>query len=341
MKFESNMSILYSDTQIPDVFITEYMPSMESDYIKIYIHCLFLCNRNKQAVAEDISKKLELEIDKVRAGLTYLESVGIITRSDGSITMVDLKEKEIRKLYRPKVTSTPEEASLSSERNKKRNRFISSINNAFFQGLMSPTWYTDIDAWFDNYKFEEDVMYSLFQYCYNHKGLAKQYIIKVAESWHNKNIRDQHDLDRYSMDHQKLKDIRSKIMKKIRKQGFLTEYEEAYVEKWVIEFGYDFEIIELALKKTTAILNPNFEYINKILTGWNEKGLKTREEIIEYEKAWKQSNAGKAKTKESLIPQHENYKQREYDSEYFKSIYDNTRKRKSPTEEKIITENKI
>lgn len=321
MLFEYNLSILYSDTQIPDVFITEYMPTMNGDFVKIYVYFLFLGKLSKKASAEDISKKLDMDMEKVREGLTYLENVGIITRNGSGTVMADLKEKEIKKLYRPKITSTPEEAALSSERNKKRNRFISDINNAFFQGIMSPSWYTDIDAWFDKYQFEEDVMYALFQHCYNHKGLAKQYIIKVADNWCSKNIKNHLDLDKYSMEYQKLKDIRSKIMKKIRKQGFLTEYEEGYVEKWVVEYGFDFEIIELALKKTTSILNPNFEYINKILTEWNEKGLKTTDVIIEYEKARKQSNTTKAKAKEPNVPQKGNFEQRQYDDDYFDKLY--------------------
>ena len=322
MIYESNMSILYSDTQVPDVFITEYMPSMDSDFVKVYIYCIFLAKYGKQAAPEDISKKLALEADRVREALACLEGMGVIQRTNSGVVIADLKEKEIKKLYRPKTTSTPEEAAFSSERNKKRNKFVSDINNKFFQGVMSPSWYTDIDAWFDKYRFEEDVMFALFQHCYDHKGLAKQYIIKVADNWHSKNIKNQFDLDKYSMEYQKLRDIRLKIMKKIRKQGYLTEYEEAYVEKWVMDFGYDFEIIELALKKTTAILNPNFEYINKILTEWNEKGLKNREDIILYEKSKKAAGqARNGKPREAAVPQKGNFEQRKYDDEFFEKLY--------------------
>lgn len=322
MIYESNMSILYSDTQVPDVFITEYMPSMDSDFVKVYIYCLFLAKHRKQSTPEDISKKLSLEADRVRDALTWLESMGVIHRNNSGVTIADLKEKEIKKLYRPKTTSTPEEANFSSERNKKRNKSINAINNRFFQGVMSPSWYTDIDAWFDKYQFEEDVMYALFQHCYDHKGLARQYITKVADNWHSKNIKNQFDLDKYSMEYQKLRDIRLKIMKKIRKQGYLTEYEEAYVEKWVMEFGYNFDIIELALKKTTSTLNPSFEYINKILTEWNEKGLKSKEDIITYEKSKKLVNQTRnAKPKGTEIPQKGNFDQRKYDDEYFDKLY--------------------
>lgn len=323
MIFEACKSILYSDTLVPDIFITEYMPSMNSDYVKVYLYCLFLSKHNKQATAEDLSKKLEIDLNQVKNALIYLENVGVITRKNNSIQMVDLKEKEINKIYRPKTTSSPEDVSLSIQRNSKRSKIISAINNTFFQGVMSPSWYTDIDAWFDRYGFEEDVMYALFQHCYDRKGLTKQYIEKVAESWHSKNIKNSFDLDNYFIEYQKLRDIKYKIMKKLNRRTSLTEYEEDYIETWVMDYNYDFSIIDLALRKTTSIPNPNFEYINKIITTWHENGLKTKEEIIAFEKLRRQKTAkNKSSSSESTpVPQRGNFEQRKYDESDFEKLY--------------------
>jgi len=41
MFFESCKSILYSDTLVPDIFITEYMPLLSSDSVKVYLYSLF------------------------------------------------------------------------------------------------------------------------------------------------------------------------------------------------------------------------------------------------------------------------------------------------------------
>ncbi|NLK87529.1 MAG: DnaD domain protein [Clostridiaceae bacterium] len=323
MVFDTNISILYSDTLIPDVFISEYLPSLESDFIKVYIYCLFLSKYRKTPSSDDIAKKLELPTPRVKQALVRLEELGLISRGTNENVMIinDLKEREIKKVYRAKTTSTPEEAELSSERSKRRSRFISSINNAFFQGVMSPSWYTDIDSWFDKYQFEEDVMFALFKHCYDYKALSRQYIAKVADNWHSKNIRNSFDLDKYSMEAKKIKDIRGMIIKKLRKQGLLTEYEEAYVERWVSEYGYDGGIIELALKRTTSAVNPSFEYINKILTNWYEKGYKTKEEITAAEGTKKSSDSGKYKPREKAIPQKGNFEQRKYDDDYFDKLY--------------------
>lgn len=322
MYFDSYKSLLYSDTLIPDIFITEYMPSMECDYIKIYIYCVFLSKHNKHAAIEELSKKLGIGMDNVKSALTYMEEIGIIKRKENSITLIDLKEKEINKIYRMKSTSTPEEAALSSDRNKKRNKIISAINKTFFQGLMSPSWYTDVDAWFDKYQFDEDVMYTLFQHCYDHKGLSKNYIVKVADNWQNKNIRNSFDVDGYFTKYQKLKEIKSSISKKLNLNRNLTEYEEEFVEKWIIDYNFSFEIIELSLKKTTSKTNPHFKYIDAILTDWYQQGLKTKEEIGAYEKNRKPASA-KKQAKGQSVPQQGNFEQRKYDDDYFNNLYIN------------------
>lgn len=323
MVFNTNLSLLYSDTLLPDIFFTEYMPSLESDFVKVYIYCVFICKHKTNMSSSAIAKKLELQPARVKEALVRLEELGLISRgtNENVITLVDLKEKEINKLYRAKTTSSPDDAALSTERSKRRSKFISSINNAFFQGLMSPSWYTDIDSWFDKYGFEEDVMYALFKHCSDYKGMSRQYITKVADNWHSKNIRNGFDLDRYSLESQKIKDIRGKILKKLRRQGYLTEYEDAYVEKWVVEFGYDFEIIELALRRTTSARSPSFEYINKIITSWYEKGYKTKEEILAADENKKSAAADKAKPRTSAAPQKGNLKQRKYTDEDFEKLY--------------------
>jgi len=324
MLFEEYKSLLYSDTLVPDIFISEYMPSMDGDYVKVYLHWMLLSKYNRKATPEELAKKLNIEIDKVKDAFFYFESMGIITRKDDKIILNDLKEKEINKIYRQKKTSTPEEAIWGSERNKRRNETIRSINNKFFQGLMSPSWYDNIDAWFDRYQFDEDVMYALFQHCYEHNGLHTNYIEKVAESWYNRNIREFSELELYMEEYNKFKNIRGMIIKKLKLGRNLTEYEDALVEKWVLDYGYDFDIIELALKKTVSKTNPNFSYINKIISDWNAKGLKDKESILlEMQNFEKDKKSRGSSKKDSAIPQRGNFEQRKYDDSYFDNLYDN------------------
>jgi len=290
MNFEAIKSILFSDTQIPDMFLSEYMPDAEGDYVKVYLYCLFLSKHQKQVPVGDLSKKLGMDISKAKQALAYWENIGVLIKTENGITFCDLKEKEVHKLYRPKLSSSPEEAKESSEKHLKRSQVITAINNTFFQGIMSPGWFMDIDLWFEKYRFEEDVMLSLFKFCYDKNKFSRNYINAVAESWHRKGICNSFDMDRYFTVYEKCDEIKKKICKKLSIfNRMLTQYEEAYIEKWVGDYGFGFEIIELALKKTTSKTNPNFDYLDKILTEWKDAGLKSTEEIANHIKQYKQA----------------------------------------------------
>ena len=331
MQFESFNSILYSDTLVPDIFITDYLPSMDGDLVKIYLHCLFLSKYNKYANLQEISKKLDIDYEKVTIAIEHLRDLEILEVNKKSIILVDLKEKEIQKVYRYKTTSLPAEAAANYEGNKKRNEILEIISKEFFHGMMPPGWYYDIDMWFERYKFDEDVMYSLLKYCYSHNGFKKAYITKVADAWCQNKIITYSDLENYFMEYEKTRSICKKIVTKMKLGRALTEYEEVYVNKWITQFEYSFEIIELALKKTIKTSNPNIKYIDAILTSWNENDLRTKEQIIEFDVNYansKNSNSSKNSSNKSSsynkgLSSKDNFDQREYDDDFLESLYKN------------------
>jgi DnaD/phage-associated family protein len=318
MIFESVNSILYSDTLVSDIFITEYLPTLDGDHVKLYLYIAFLIKKNKQSTIKSLSKKLDIEYNKSREILSNLENLGLLKKAENKILLVDLKEKEIKKLYRPLLNGSIENAEENQNRNKKRLQTIKAINNTFFSGVMSPSWYLDIDLWFDRYKFEEDVMYSLFQHCYDHKALSKNYIIKVAEDWHIRGICDAFELDNYFMEYQKTKDIRVKIYKRLKRKSPFTDFEEKYIEKWLFDYKFNIDIIDMALEKTTAISEPNFRYIDAILKKWFENKLTS----INMIKEWEVINFGKRQKTRTTnkISQTEQAVNHRYDDEFYENL---------------------
>lgn len=284
MKITTNTSLLLADTPVSDIFISEYLIDMHGDFVKVYLYCLFLAKFDKEITMLDLAKKTGLQLDRVKQAIEYLNSVGIVVSTENGMMVCDLKEKEVNRLYRPKLSSTPEEAAETINRNKKRSEVITAINNTFFQGIMNSAWYNDIATIFDKYSFDEDVVYSLFKYCFDKHALHKKYLFTVAEGWYENNVKNLDDLDRYYSEYEKSNKIKKQITKKLGFTRNLTEYEDAYIQKWTMEFGYDLSLIELALKKTTSKTNPNFEYLNKIISDWNEKGLRTKDDIENYSK---------------------------------------------------------
>ena len=66
MKLEQNdKSILFTNTEIPDIFFTEYLASANGDYVKVYLYILFLAKYDKDIKLNDLSKRLDLSFNRL------------------------------------------------------------------------------------------------------------------------------------------------------------------------------------------------------------------------------------------------------------------------------------
>lgn len=311
MKLEQpEVPLLFSETVVPDIFFAEYLSQMPSNSVKVYLYIIFLSKYKKEIKLNDMSKKLALPLKDINEAITYLEQNGFIIKKETGYIVANLQEITLHKLYTPNLTASPEKIA-DVAKNKARSKVIAHINNAYFQGIMGPSWYSDIDLWFTKYNFDEQVMIALFEYCFSRSALHKKYVQTVAEAWANNKIQSWNDLDIYYQKQEKLVKIKKTIAKKLGKSN-LTQYEEAYIEKWVIDFGYDLNIIEIALKRTTFKANPTFEYFNNIITDWHDRNLKTTNEILAF---IEQRNKQKKDTKqlEKQVAK-ASFDQRQYDN---------------------------
>ena len=312
MKLEQNdKSMLFSSTEIPDVFFTEYLSQASGDYVKVYLYLLFLSKYDKDIKINDLSKKLALPLKTIQEAFKYWEECGVIVKKTTGYILTNIQETELLKLYSPKLSSSPEDID-KSEKNKYRVKAIENINNQFFQGIMSPSWYNDIDLWFKKYDFDEQVMLALFNYCYDRSALHRNYIQVVADSWHKNNIKSFSDLDAYYQKQEKITSIKKQIIRKLGLNRNLTTYEDAYVEKWAIDFKYNLDIIEIALKRTTSKSNISFDYLDKMISDWHDRNLKTPTEIQEFISSQKKKDKDIKKLEKST--NYNNTNQRNYDN---------------------------
>ena len=312
MKLEaSDKSILFSHTEIPDIFFTEYLSVANGDFIKVYLSLVFLSKYDKDIKLNDLSKKLNIPFATIHAALDFWEDLGVVTKKLNGYILNNLQEIELHKSFVPNITLS-EDKIKQNAKSEYRARAIESINNTYFQGVMSPSWYSDIDLWFKKYEFDEQVMVALFDYCFNKSALHKNYVQTVAQSWSNNKIKTYNDLENYSQKFENMNKIKKSIAKKLGRFGNLTQFEEAYIEKWLLDYCFDLDIINIALKKTTSKANPNFDYLDKLLTDWHDRNFKTAAQIEEFLSSLKQ----KTKDLKDLEKKtnYNNYQKRNYDN---------------------------
>ena len=277
---QSDLPLLFSETVIPDIFFAEYLSQMPATSVKVYLYIIFLSKYEKDAKLNDLSKNLALPLKDINDAFTYLEENGFIIRKENGFIISNLQEQTLNKLYKPNLTMSPEKVA-DIAKNKARAKIIEHINNTYFSGIMGPSWYNNIDIWLTKYNFDDQVLISLFDYCFRRSALNMKYVQTVAEAWGSNKIQTWEDLDSYYQKQDALVKIKKTIAKKLGKQS-LTQYEEAYIEKWLLDYGYNLDIIEIALKRSVYKSNPTFEYFNNIITNWHERGLKTPDEVYAF-----------------------------------------------------------
>lgn len=319
MKLEQNEILpIFSSTTLPDIFFTEYLPEANGDYIKIYLYVLFLSKYDKDIKVNDLCKKLGLPLKVIQDGMKYWEEQGVFTRKNTGYVINSLQEKELHQLYKPKVSLSADQIQKSTE-SQKRAKTIEYINNRYFSGLMPTSWYPDIELWFKKYNFDDEVMIALFQHCFDRSALHKNYVQVVADSWFKNKIKTFNDVDLYFEKQEKLNKIANMISKKLGLSRQLSQYEYAYIEKWFIDFEYTFDVIEIALKKTTSKVNPSFDYIDKLIADWHDRGFKTVEQVNKFLSDIKQRNKDLKDLEKKNS--YQKYEQRSYND--LNSIYAN------------------
>jgi len=324
MKFVKKSKMELSDTLVPDLFILNHMVSLEEVDIKVYLYLLFLSKSQTEMDNTTLAKKLCITENELSFSLDRLQTEELLVKTSQGFSIVDLKEVEVNKSYIPKME--PKINRVQTELERKRIAAAEAINESFFQGIMSLGWYTDIGTLFKNYSFSEEVMIALFHYCQERKALNKKYVYAVAENWYHGGVKTFEQLEEFLESYDVIQKIKQKIVKALRLNRNITKYEEQYINSWVKEFGYDFSMIEEALKRTVSISNPTISYINGILNNWYKKGFKTVEDLKNAEKEFEQkklekTSTGYNKIKETNNTKFKNYEQRTYND--LESFYDN------------------
>jgi DnaD/phage-associated family protein len=318
IELKDDNSNLFSSTDIPDIFFSDYLPLASGDAVKVYLYINFLAKNGKDANINEIAKLLSLSYSDVNEAIKFWEEQALLIKKPDGYMLANLHEIQLNKLYSPKVSSSPEEIEKSHQ-SQERAIAVESINTQFFSGVMSPNWYTDIDMLFNKYGFDEQVMVMLFAYCAEHNGLNTKYVQVVAEGWSKEKIKTYDELEEYYARKEKMSKYGKEILNKLGMRRALTTFEEEYVYKWTEEYKYGMDIIEIALQRSVLKANAGFKYYDELITDWHSKELNTPEQVKSYISSQAEKKT-RTKQVQKLTRQYE-YTQSTFDS--FDNLYDN------------------
>ncbi len=298
---EPTNDFFLKDTYVENLFVSEYMISAPSDYVKVYLFGAMCSQHNMDLETRVMASTLGITQDKVLKAWEYWEAMGVIKRiyigengePDFSVQFLKLKNRFYSiGLDNPSedgdtAVAGDEENGNAGETNVFGNEKIKTLikNLEKIIGTQMTTFgFEAIINLVNERHAQVDLIDYAAQYSANRQKGDMRYIVKVVENWLDKGIRDKESAIRYVREHDERHFVYSVIMKTLfgyDRPANLGEKE--MMNRWLDEEGFSLERILEACKKTTGIREPNFNYVNKVLEG--RKNEETKQKTAEHKAA--------------------------------------------------------
>lgn len=288
-------------------FIEQEVPLAKPEDVAVYLMML--------AVGQDFGKAAEKlrmkESDVLRAWAYWLDrgvlqgtEIAVQKKQVVSVTQTaepKAAEKEKRAVAsaQPPVYS-PAEMAQYTKQAEVQQLFRSAQEN--LGKMLTHKDMSTIFSFHDWLGLPLDVIELLLSYCTAKGNKGMGYIEKVAISWAEDGINSVDKAAEY------IEYRTSGIYAVMRAFGQAsrtpTEKEEGFIKTWVWEYKLPIDIIKFACERTVSNTGKvSFEYANKILKDWHEKGVKTAEDVTKLDEAFA---AEKAKAQQAAAQTSQN-----------------------------------
>lgn len=344
-------------TVIPNLFIENYMPEANGEFVKVYLYLLRILSHHPASftLADGADALNCTERDILRA-LKYWSKAGLLELSfddskklDG-IRLLPLSsqtdilgpknQKTVKaSLKSPAIEAAAQEAvtkeaeapitspkkegtkSISKDTLKKLQSdedFVQLlfIAEQYLGRTLSPTDTGRIAYFYDNLKMPCELIEYLIEYCVCGGHCSIRYIESVAISWASQGIvtvdQAKEQASHYNKNY-------FAILKALGvKNRHPVEAEITLMDTWLEEYGFTLEIIKEACSRTVLQTGqPSFQYADRILKDWKEKGVHHLEDIIPLDTQHNKKKAAGQNTPKVSAAQNRfnNFHQRDYDFE--------------------------
>ncbi len=328
-------------TFLSNIFIDEYMPEANGEFVKVYIYLLrILGNAPVSFSLEQMADQLLCTEGDILRALKYWSKAGLIALEENEdhqlsgisiIPPKPLSHKEMPKEQgeeKPSVPQAPDKnKSLTPARIQelKQNEEIIQllyIAEQYLGKTLSPTEIQKLLFFYDELHFSADLIEYLIEYCVSHSHKSIRYIEKVALAWSEEKITTvqmaKEASSRYNKEY-------FTILKALGISGRNpVDTEIAIMDTWIKEYGFSMDIIQEACSRTVLQTGQSsFQYADKILTGWKNKNVKSKNDIAVLDAEHKKRRLDRAPKRQntSAPNRFNNFQQRDYDfDEYEKRL---------------------
>ncbi|MBR5239379.1 MAG: DnaD domain protein [Clostridia bacterium] len=264
--------------KLPVAFFDRYLPTVNGDYLKIYLFGLKLCMENQSMTDSEIAKTLGMLTADVKNAWHYWAQEGLISFADDGTMEFENPEEMVftastSKAKKPYEAVRFEDVFSTIQRDEDFKEILR-IVEASYPVLLTQD---DVMMIFDIVKIKEIPLEHLMvtiAHCLKIRKKSMKYIYKVVTENYADGITDLEDLEQHFTRIEQSSKYLKKVSKILKVTGReFVEKEKEFIKKWEEAKKTEDEIRLAYEKMIMAIGKLSFPYLDKILM--NEKGNKT------------------------------------------------------------------
>ncbi len=253
-------------------------------------------NQGKTFDSQQLASLLLIDEDTLQRSISFWVAKKLLTRKGERIIIGSSPQKTQSSPH-----YTGEAVNIKLKENYKLLELVEKISENLYTKVMSPSEVALVVSLNDWLGLDPDVIYLIFEYCFEIEKTNLRYIEKTAISFSDKGLTDKNILKSYLDEQRYKKTVESKIISALGIGGrALTESEKKSMESW-LEWGFDVDIIkyayELTIDKTGKY---SISYMSSILRSWNEKGYKSVQDAKKEQPPIQKAAAAKPKKSRNL-----------------------------------------
>lgn len=274
-KREKIKELYLKDTPIENFFIAEYMVDANGDFIKVYLTALMYADTDEMSNSL-IARHLGMTEEDVLRAWNYWEERGVIRKLyldphdkfHYTVEFLNLKER----LYganQEGIEAQDDDNGLTAEMNDDVLRDVITYIEDTTGRLVEGREPEAVVSWLYEDGLEPKLVKFAYRYCTEKRGQNRfSYVSAVIREWIKAGVLTMSGVEQYLDDTELRRNQYKRIMQALGFYRNPTEAEQTMIDKWFDVMGFDMDKVLEACSRTTGIGNPNFNYLNGILTNW-------------------------------------------------------------------------
>ncbi len=276
------------DTEVENLFISEYMPSAPENAVKLYLLALMHAQQGLALDDAQAAKKLGISIAAVADAWDYWREKGLVRLlvrdpkrpAERDAELLNIREMMYGRRAEPAVqTKDAAPFALDDEAFSKLLHDIESTTGRLLESREPE----EVASWITDYGMDPDVILLGYKYS-NQKGKSNRcrYVGAILKDWRAKGLVTVDQVEDSLAASDRHYEFYRAVMKELGFHRNATEAEKRIMDNWFDKMGLSLDDVKDACSKTTGISNPNLNYVNSILTAKaNEKAAPAEDNLTE------------------------------------------------------------